>query len=162
MHALQDKMLLTVDTLHATLRRLSPGQEHHALAPHFCHGVNDFLGQLLPALATVRIGFTSTDRQASVQHKHAIVSPGREETAILGWGFEIGIVFLERDVHVLQGWRSGCWWPDREAETVGLVRTVVRILAEDDCFHGGEWCVPRPIIPAYQQLIHVELIYEVL
>jgi hypothetical protein len=70
-----------------------------------------------------------------------MICPWCEEPAVLGWRLEVGIVLLEDRVHVLERWRGGGRRADGEAETVGLVVVVVRVLPEDDGFDGVEGCV---------------------
>ena len=91
------------------------------------------------------VGLVGLDGQAGVEEQDAAIGPGREEAAVLGRGLEVGIIFLESGVHVLQAWRGGCWRTDGEAETVGLVDVVVGVLAEDDGFDGWEGCVTGPV-----------------
>lgn len=90
------------------------------------------------------IRFVSTHCKARVKQQDAMVGPGGKEPAVVGWGFESGIIVLESFVHVLKGRRRAGGWADREAEAVGLVDVVVGVLAEDDGFDCVEGGVARP------------------
>lgn len=85
------------------------------------------------------VRFVGSHRQARVEKENSVVCPWREEAAVLGRFFEGGIISFESDVHVLEGWGSGRWWPDGETESMGLVVVVVGVLTEDygfDCIEG--------------------------
>jgi hypothetical protein len=80
----------------------------------------------------MRVCFPLAHSQACVDKEHTAISPWCQKPTPVGWRLVIGIVNLERLVDILQRWRSGCGWADREAEAVGLVGPVVGILARDD------------------------------
>lgn len=122
-------MLLPVDAGTAFLGRVAPGEEHDTTRAFFRDYVDDFLREAFPAFVAVAVGFVGADGQAGVEHENASIGPWREETAVLWGRFEVGIVLLQRCVHVLQA--RWCWSrrPYREAKTVSLVEVVVWILA---------------------------------
>lgn len=90
------------------------------------------------------ICFVCTHRKARIEQQDAAVGPRGKETAVVGWGFERGVVLLEGLVHVLEGRRRAGGWADGEAEAVGLVDVVVGVLAQDDGFHCVEGGMARP------------------
>lgn len=89
----------------------------------------------------MRVRLTPTHCQARVQEQDAAICPWCEEAALVGRGLVFWIVDLECFVDVLEGRGSGCRWTDGEAEAVGLVRAVVRVLPCDDDLDRVEWCV---------------------
>jgi len=145
MHALQHKMLIHRDALHPVLRRRPPSQEHYTIRPDLRHGVDNLLRQQLPALAGVRVCLVLADSKARVQQQDTAVRPGREETTLVRRRLVVGVVDLEGLVDVLEGGWRRCGRTDGEAEAVGLVGVMVRVLACDDYFDGVEWCVSRPV-----------------
>ncbi len=148
MNTLQHAMLNLIHLVHPQLRRLSPRQKYNPARPHLRHRVNDLLRELLPSSARVAIWFVCTHRKARVEQQDAAVGPGGQETAVVGWGFERGVVLLEGLVHVLEGRRRAGGRADGEAEAVGLVDVVVGVLAEDDgfdCIEGG-MARPAPVM----------------
>ena len=70
-------------------------------------------------------------REHGVEHQHATVCPGRQEAAVVGRGFVVWEVVFQGDVDVCEGWGSAGRRAHAEAEAVGLVDVVVRVLAED-------------------------------
>lgn len=100
MHTLQHTMHGPIHPGHALPRRVSPRQKHHAAHAHFGHGIDDFLGEFLPAVVGVAVGFGRLDCQAGVEHQHAAVRPGGEQASVLGGRAEGGVVVFQRDVHV--------------------------------------------------------------
>ncbi len=148
MNTLQDAMLNFIHLVHPQLRRLSPRQKYNPTRPHLRHRVNDLLRELLPSFARMAIWFVCTHRKARVEQQDAAVGPGGQETAIVGWGFERGVVLREGLVHVLEGRRRADGRADGEAEAVGLVDVVVRVLTKDDGFDcvKGSMARPAPVI----------------
>ena len=51
MHTFQNQVPGLIDILDSRSCRISPRQKDDALSSGLCHGVNDLLGQLLPAFA---------------------------------------------------------------------------------------------------------------
>lgn len=84
------------------------------------------------------------DSQTSVQHEHAPLGPGNEQTPIIRGCHEIRVVLFDALVDVYQ--RGGCasGWADGEAEAVGLVVVVVGVLADNDGLDGVEGGVSGP------------------
>lgn len=131
--------------LTSLLRWISPCEEYNAsLAPRN-HSVDDFLREALPPFARVAVGLMRADRQAGVEEEDATVCPGGEQAAFVRWGFEGWIVLFQRDVDVFETWRGWGGRADGEAEAVGLVNVVVRVLAYDDGFDGVEGGVAGPV-----------------
>lgn len=120
MRTLQNQVLAPIHTFYPLLRRLAPSQEDNALGAFGGHGIDDFLRELFPTLAGVRISVVGADGEARIQEEHSAVGPGGEEAGVLGRRRERWVVFLEALVDVLQGWRSGRGWADGEAQAVGL------------------------------------------
>lgn len=78
--------------------------------------------------------------QAGVEEQDAALSPGGEETTVVGGRREGWVVAREGFVDVFEGGRGGRGRLDGEGEAVGLVVVVVGVLAEDygfDCVEGG-------------------------
>lgn len=76
MHTLQHTMRRPIHLRHALTRRISPSQKHDPARAHFGHRVDDFLGEFLPPVVGVAVGFARLDRQAGVEHQHPAVGPG--------------------------------------------------------------------------------------
>lgn len=138
-------MLLLVYSLDPLRRGASPRQKNDAIRPHLCHRVNHLLRKRFPSASFVRIGFASPHGQHRVDHEDTAVSPGRQQTPVIWRGFERGVVFLQCDVDVLQGWGCTGRGSHGEAEAVGLIGAVVGILAQDDCLDSVEGGVARPV-----------------
>lgn len=138
MHTLQYIMRTLIHPPQPLPRRRSPGKKHHAPRPHFRHGIDNLLGEFLPAVIGVAVGFARFDRQAGVEHQHAAVGPGGEQAAILGRGQERRVVVFKGDVDVFEGWGGAGRWADGESEAVSLVGPVVGVLAYYHGFDGWE------------------------
>lgn len=144
MHTPQNEVLLLIYILDALRRGAAPSQEHYACCAHLRDGVDHLLSQELPALAGVRVSFAGPDSQARIEEQDAAVRPWRQQTALIGWSLEVGVVFLEGLVDVLEGWWGVSRWADGEAEPVGLIGAVIGILTGDDGLDGVERRVTRP------------------
>jgi len=136
MHGLEHEMPLLVHLFHPLRGRTSPRQIHNTPCAPLSYDIDHLLRELLPPLVLVAVGLVRLDGQTSIEEQDSSVRPRREQTAVLGWGLEVWVVLSKRDIDVLEGWWRGCRRPNGEAETVGLVQVVVRILAEDDRFDG--------------------------
>ena len=91
------------------------------------------------------VGLVRSHRQTRIEKQYATICPRGEQTSFLRRRFEaVGILFLEKFIDVCEGWGRRGGRADGEAETVGLVWTMVGILAEDDAFDGIERCVAGP------------------
>ena len=127
MHRRQHQMLGRVDQLLLALGMGAPQHEHQMrlmLADHF----DDPIGEKLPALARVGIGVGALDGHGGVEHQHALVGPALQ-VAVVG---DVDVqVALELFIDVHQRRRRRHARLHREAQTVGLARAVVRVLAED-------------------------------
>jgi hypothetical protein len=145
MHTLQDQMLVHRNTRDPLLCRCAPSQEYNTVCSHFRHSVNDLLSQQLPTLAGVRVGFTTTHGQTCVEQQDTTICPWCEKARLVWRRLVVWVVDLEGFVDVLERGRGGCGWTDREAEAVGLVGTVVGVLACDDDFDGVKRCVTGPV-----------------
>jgi len=80
--------------------------------------------------------------ETGIKKENAAISPWCEETAFIGGSDKIRVVFFERDEDIFKGGGCGCRWIDREAEAVGLVGSMVGILAYDYCFD----CIERSVV----------------
>ena len=91
------------------------------------------------------IGLVGSHRQTRIEKQYATVCPRGEQTSFLRRRFEaVRVFFLEKFVDVCEGWGRRSRRADGEAETVGLVWTMVGILAEDDAFDCIKRCVAGP------------------
>lgn len=95
-------------------------------------------------MVRMTIGLVCPYRETGIQEQDAAIRPRCEKPAVVGWGRECGVVFLQRNIDVLERRRCGRRRADGEAETVGLVEIVIGVLAEDDGFDGVEGRVARP------------------
>jgi hypothetical protein len=93
----------------------------------------------------MRVGLPTSNSQTCIDEQDATLGPRDQQSSFVGWCLEIGVVFLERNVYVLERWgsRGGCL--DREAEAMGLIGAVVGVLSCNYGFHGVKGCVSRPI-----------------
>jgi hypothetical protein len=145
MHALEDKMFVHWNALGPVLCRRAPSQKDDTTGAYFGHSIYHLLREELPAFTGMRVCLASSDSEAGVQEQNTTVCPWGEQTALVWRGLVVWVVDLERFVYILEGGRGGCRRADREAESVCLVWTVVRVLASDDYLDSIQWCVPRPI-----------------
>jgi hypothetical protein len=145
MHALEHQMSRRLlNRQRPLLRRRAPAQKHDAALAHAHDGVDDALGEALPAFVRVAVGLVRLHRQTRVEQQDAAVGPGRQQAAVVRGRLEIWVVLFQTDVDVAQrGGQFGAR-PDGEAEPVGLVVVVVGVLAQDDDFDGVERCVAGP------------------
>lgn len=146
-HAFEHKVLLRVDAPGTLLGRHTPRQENNTIGADAVHCFNDLLCETLPSLLTMTVGLVSPHRQARVEQENAAVGPWRQQAAILRRCFEVRVIFLQRNVDVFERGGSGRGRADGEAETVGLVDVVVRILTKDD----GLDCVERRVTGPAQE-----------
>lgn len=121
--------MLCGNRLHPLLCGTSPCKEDDSIPTllHYC--INNFLREFLPPLIVVRTGLVCTNSKASVQQQDATVCPWREKTAILRRFFERRIVILQAFVDVDETWWSLGGRTDGEAEAVGLIDVVIRVLS---------------------------------
>lgn len=122
-------MSLRIDLIYPIRSRLAPSHKHDAARALLGDQRNHLLREALPAALGVGVGLVRAHRQARVEHEDAALGPRREEPAAVGRGDEIGVVLLQRDVHVLEGRRRLGRGPHREREAVRLVEVVVGVLA---------------------------------
>ena len=101
MNRLEHQMLLPVNAGTAFLGRVAPCEEHDATRAFLRDYVDDFLREALPAFVAVAVGFVGADGKAGVEHEYAPIGPWSEETTVLWRRFEVGVVLLQRCVHVL-------------------------------------------------------------
>lgn len=132
MDTLKDAMPGLVHLGHPLRRRQSPGQKDDPFGPLFGHGVDDLLGELLPAMLGMTVGLVCTHCQACVQHQHTTFGPWRKQATLFRWWFEARVIILQRDINVLQGRGRLARGPHREAESMRLADIVVWVLAEND------------------------------
>ena len=91
------------------------------------------------------IGLVGSHRQTRVEKQYAPICPRGEQTSFPRRRFEaVRVFFLEKFIDVCEGRGRRGRRADGEAETVGLIWTMVGILAEDDAFDGIERCVAGP------------------
>lgn len=74
-----------------------------------------------------------------------MISPRREQTRVLGWRIEAGVVLFNGCVDVLERRRGGCRWSNGEAQTVGLIVVEIRVLTEDYSLDVVQWAVSGPV-----------------
>ena len=142
MYTLQDQVSLLIHLGDSLRRWLSPGQKDHTPCPDLSHRVDDLLGELLPALVRMTIGFVRPDRQTGVQQEDATVSPGRKQATVLGRWLKRRIVVLQGDVDVLERWRSRDWGPSGETQAMRLIDVMVWILTKDNRLDGVQRSMP--------------------
>lgn len=139
-------MLIHWDALCPLLGWSAPGQEDDTVGSHLCHGVNHFLHEQFPAFARMRVCFASANSQAGIDEQHAPLGPRNQQSTFVWRWLVVWVFLLKGFVDVLErGW-GGVRWTDGEAEAVGLVGAVIRILACDDYLDCVKRCVSRPIL----------------
>lgn len=144
MHTLQHTVHRPINLGHPLPSRLPPYQKNHSARAHFSHGVDDFLCEFLPAVIRMAVRFGRFDSQAGIEHEHAAVRPGDQETAVFGRRLEIRIVVFQGNVHVHERRRGSSGRPHGEGQAVGLVHPVVGVLADYYGFDGVKGSVLRP------------------
>lgn len=142
MHTLKHQMFRPINPRASLLRRTPPRQKHDTIPPLAPNNINHLLRKLLPPLARMAVRLVRPHRQARVEKQHAAVGPRRQEAAVVGRGFEVGVVLFQRNVHVLERGRGGGRGADGEAQAVRLVDVMVWVLAENDGLDGRERRVP--------------------
>lgn len=136
MHALENAMLHPIDLRNPFCSRSSPSQEYNPSCPLLRYYIDYLLCELLPAFVGMAVGLGRSDSQTSIQEQHTPIGPWSEEPALVRRGSEVCVFFLEELVDVLERRRGRGGWADRKAETVGLIRAMIRVLTENDDFHG--------------------------
>jgi hypothetical protein len=129
MNTLEDIVFGAVDTCTTLLCRRAPGQEDNTVGALLTDKINDFLCELLPALARMRISLMGADSEACIQQQDATISPRCEQASFVRRRLERGIFLLQCFVDVLEGWRSRGRGSDGEAKAVSLIMVMVWILA---------------------------------
>lgn len=133
MHALQHTVLLLVDARTPLLRWSPPRQKDDTFGPLLCYNVNHLLRELLPSVTGMRVGFALANGEACVEQEHATISPWGQQSSFVRWRLErLGIFGFQQFVDVGERRRSRRGRADGEAQAMGLVGTVIRVLAEDD------------------------------
>mmetsp|Transcript_22618 Transcript_22618/g.62945 ORF Transcript_22618/g.62945 Transcript_22618/m.62945 type:complete len:228 (+) Transcript_22618:726-1409(+) len=103
------------------------------------HRPNDLVRELLPSPFLVAVSLPPPDRQNVVDHQDALLGPALQVPVgghfVKPRNFRVLQEFL---VNVLEGRRDRNALADREAEAVGLVGSVVGILADNDELGLGE------------------------
>ena len=110
---------------------VTPKDEDEVLAM-LRKGADGGVGELFPAVTRVRGGLSGTHRQRGVEQQHPFPRPLLEVARTRHGHAEVVVQLLE---DVLQAGREGHAIGHREREAVGLSRTVVRVLAQDDHLH---------------------------
>lgn len=100
MHGLQHTMLRLVDLRNPGPRRFPPRQKHDSVPANPRNEVDRLLRELFPPLAGVAVGLVCAHGETSVEHEDAPLGPGDEETPVVGWWDEVGVVLFDSLVDV--------------------------------------------------------------
>ena len=111
-----------------------PPQDEHDPLRLAVHGLDDRVGETLPALSLVGGGLPGPHGEGGVEQEDALPGPA-VEAAVVGAGHPDVAGQLDEDV--LERRREGDAGADAEAQAVGLVGAVVRVLPEDQHLHLG-------------------------
>lgn len=84
------------------------------------------------------------DSETSIEQEDSPISPRSEQTSVIWWRDEVGIVLFNSFVDVDEGGRSASGRADGECQAVSLVVIMVWVLADNDYFHLVQWCMSRP------------------
>lgn len=84
------------------------------------------------------------DCETSIEEKDTGFRPRSQETAIIWWRFEGGIVLFDCYIDVLERRWCGSWRTDAEAQAMGLIHIVIGILAKNDGFYSMKWRMTGP------------------
>ncbi len=111
-----------------------PEDKDHGFGPGV-ERTDDTIGEEFPAMPSVGKGCVCANGEYGVEQQDALVRPGEEVPVVGDVPPEVGVKFFE-DV-VEGGWRfdPGTY---RKAQAVGLVGTVVWVLAEDHDLDGSK------------------------
>lgn len=85
-----------------------------------------------------------TDSETSIEQQDSPISPRSQQTSVIWWCDEVGIVLFDSFVDIDEGGRSASGRADGECQAVSLVVIMVWVLADNDYFHFMQWCVSRP------------------
>ena len=134
MHRLQDEVLGRVDQDLLGDGVVAPEDENEVLAS-LRESADSGVGELFPAMARVRGGLSGAHRQRGVEQQHPFPRPLLEVARTRHGHAEVVVQFLE---DVLQARRERHAVGHRERETMGLSRSVVGVLSQDDDLHPVE------------------------
>lgn len=128
MHSLQDVVPFPVNSSSFLLSIRTPKHEDKAflvVAEPLHHSVSE----RFPAFVFVGVGLVCSDGQHGIEEQHTLLGPSSQiSMSRVLKAFNVRDQFF---VHVLQtGWGS-YWSFDTKAQTMGLVRTMIRILAQN-------------------------------
>ena len=127
-YGLQNAVARGVGNGPLALRVAAPEHVDDAL-PALVDGLHDGVGEGLPAVARMRGGLVLAYGEHRVEQQHPLLGPA-VKVAARGVGRPRVVAHLLEDV--LQRRREGDAVAHREAEPVGLPRTVVGVLPDDD------------------------------
>src|SRR6266571_6156238 len=128
MRAFQHQMLFSIDKSTLVLCVAPPKHEYQALAFTVEH-TNDGVRELLPTLVLMAAGFPGFDAERGIEQEHALLGPMGKMTVIRRLDPQI---IFQLDENILQAGRNVHSRPHRKTKAVRLIRSMVRILAEDD------------------------------
>lgn len=94
MDTLQNQMLSRINPRNSLLSGTSPSQKDNTIDTLLRNSIDDLLREALPSLVSVRVGLVCPHSQARVQHQDAAVGPWRQESALVRWGLEVGVVLF--------------------------------------------------------------------
>lgn len=100
MNALQDAMSDLVHFRNPFAGRCAPSQKNNTFSPLLSNYVNDFLGELLPALVGVAVSFMCSNCKTRIEQENATVCPRSEQAAFLGRRVEIWILDFEQLIYI--------------------------------------------------------------
>ena len=104
-------------------------QHEHEMLPVLAEQADDLVGEGLPPVSAMAEGLVGTHGEAGVEQEHALAGPAAQIAALGDGRAGLGL-YLQEDV--AQRGRKIHPVIHAEAEAVGLARSVVGVLAQDD------------------------------
>lgn len=123
-------MLLGVDARPLSLGIPAPQHEDQTRPLAAIKRLHNSVGKAFPAATLMRVGLGRNDGEDCVEHQNALIGPLFQTAALRP--DKPRYVIYQFAKHVLQGWGRVYAVRDRKTHAMGLIRGVVRILAEDD------------------------------
>ena len=134
MYRREYQMTVAVDESTFLLRVGAPEDEHQVFTL-FGQGADGCIGKFFPALALVRTRLVGSHCQGGVQQQYSLFGPAGQVACGGDGQPQVALNLLE---DVLQRRREGDAVVHREAEAMGLSRSMIGILSQDDHFHPVE------------------------